>query len=57
MSKKRKTPQQATPVDESCSNCGHSPEDHSRSGECQEDGCPCACYERWEDESREEQDE
>ena len=38
--------------DESCSNCGHSPEEHSRSGECHEEGCPCACYEKWEEEPR-----
>lgn len=29
--------------------CGHEEEDHSTTGECQVEGCRCACYEEEED--------
>lgn len=36
--------------------CGHVEEEHSRTGECQGEGCLCACYEEDEDEDEEEDD-
>jgi hypothetical protein len=33
--------------------CGHAPDEHSESGECQVEGCGCACYEALEPEEDE----
>ena len=35
--------------------CGHAPEDHSASGECQISGCLCACYEQYDNEEVEDE--